>query len=135
MIITICLIIILILGIVLWCRSYVTCDDIEEGCGYMLTLIGGLGTLACVILIVVSVFCSNTYVKDMKEDRADIEYRLEQIELGPDFYNGTIYKDIQEYNQKIETHREARKDPWVNWFYSKKVADLDYIVVDGKVIK
>ena len=135
MIITICIIIILILGIVLWCRSFVTCDDMEEVSGFILILTGGLCTLGFVILIMVNVFCADVYVKDMKEDRADIEYRLEQIESGPDFYNGTIYKDIQEYNQKIERHREACKDPWVNWFYSKKVADLDYIVVDGKVIK
>lgn len=71
----------------------------------------------------------------MKKNRADIEYRLEQIESRSDLFNGTIYTDIQEYNQEIEAHREACKDPWVNWFYSKKVADLDYIVVDGKVIK
>ena len=135
MIITICMIIILILGIVLWRRSFITCDDIEEVSGFMLLLTGGVGTLVCVILIMVNVFCSNMYVKHMKEDRANIEYRLEQIEIGPDFYNGTIYKDIQEYNREIEMHREACKDPWVNWFYSRKVADLDYIVVDGKVIK
>ena len=101
----------------------------------MLTLLGGLGTFACIMVIAFNIWGADTYVKDMKEDRANIEYRLEQIELGSDFYNGTIYKDIQEYNQKIETHREARKDPWVNWFYSEKVANLDYIVVDGKVIK
>ena len=135
MLITICSIITLILGIALWSRSITTFSDIEESSGFILALLGGVCTFACITVIVFNICGSDVYVKDMKKDRADIEYRLEQIESWPDLFNGTIYKDIQEYNQKIETHREACKDPWVNWFYSKKVADLDYIVVDGKVIK
>lgn len=135
MIITICSIIVLILGIILWRRSFVTYNDIEENSGFVLMLFGGIGVFTCIIIAILDICCVDAQVKDMKEDRANIEYRLEQIEIGPDFYNGVIYKDIQEYNQKIETNRKACKDPWVNWFFSTKIADLDYIVVDGKVIK
>lgn len=63
MLITICFIIILIVGILLWCQSFVTYDNTEEISGFRLLLTGGVGTFICAILIIVNVFGSDMYVK------------------------------------------------------------------------
>ena len=41
-----------------------------------------------------------------------------------------LFKDIREMNKTIEMHRIYSTSPWLNWFYSKEIGNLqkiDYI--------
>lgn len=97
--------------------------------GLFSVIIGIVMFIACSIMIISVQFDKDIIYQDMLERKATIEYSLEQMKNNDKnvTINGGVYMDILEYNKEVRSAREWAKNPWTNWFYLQKIADLDYI--------
>lgn len=73
----------------------------------------------------------NTY-NQMLYTKEVLEYRLESGELQG---NELLYKDITEYNNKVRSVKYYYNNLWTSWFFSGKVASIDYIEIPSEPAK
>lgn len=103
---------------ILFCISIVF--SIFIGIGLMV-----VGTLS----ILTQCYKQKDYEKAIYE-RQVIEYRLEKQDdnlVG----NELLYQDIVNYNNNLRNHKRYSDNFWLNWLYNDKIANIEYIELDG----
>lgn len=123
MLITIISVLLIVLGLILFFK----CDVVEIS----LTLFtaGCIGTFICVLGIACTqIPKQSAYEKEVMR-RDMLVYRLEHKE-SEQVGNEMLYSDILEFNQDLYSAKRWCKNPWVNWFWNDKIAELDYIDIE-----
>lgn len=132
MILTILAVLLLVFGLIcLW--RYQTRKHYWQGGGW------AVSAFMCIMLGSICVICATTGIIDaainndirtenLVEQRNVIEYRLDQSDKDTNIMvNGGVYQDIVEYNNTIRKYKKWSNNLWVNWFWSKGPAALEYI--------
>lgn len=104
-----------------WCRA----PEWLDTTGFTLTLIGTITTTFLLAVVICNLAFSDIGYEDMSAERQMLEYRIEHCEntIG----NELLYSDVFEFNEKLRHSKKWRNCPWTNWFYNRKIAEMDYI--------
>lgn len=121
MLLTIICVLLIILGI----KLIVECEELAS----ILFFAGCIGTLICVLLIMRAQIPKQAHYEKAVMQRDMLEYRLEHRE-SEQIGNELLYSDVLEFNQDLYSVKKWSKNPWVNWFWNNKIAELDYIDID-----
>lgn len=131
MILTLTFVVVFILGIYEKLKSD-SDDDVAGVSTFFLTLIGFVGTLACVVVII----CSHTRIDyQIEKNRLEYESLLAQYEAVEDDSATfvltemfSVYDKVYEWNKGVLVIRHASHSLLSNWFYDKRVVeDLKFI--------
>lgn len=99
----------------------------------IISMIGAF--LGIMMLIPFIVFCTSATIIQINEEidfqntiyeKKTIEYRLEHKEdnlVG----NEWLYNDIIDFNNRLRSEKYWSSNPWTNWFYNDRVAEIGYI--------
>ena len=137
MLITIGFGLLLVIGIVVFYGfyDYYYDNDFVGFIGIMFAIVGLIGLVTSgLVALMVKVNLDLDYEK-MLNERNLIEYRLEQIEESGEsgsYAEIQLYHDIIEYNKVVLTQKKWANNIWTNWFYNRKVAELELITVEVK---
>lgn len=134
MIITLIFILMLILSIVLsviYFKDWVPVwfDDAS----FFFGIIGSIGTVICVVGILVNVAFVNIDYEDKLKEREMLEYRIENYENAVG--NELLYADIVEFNEEVRHAKRYSDNPWTSWFSNWKIAEIDCIDVKNLNLK
>lgn len=115
-----------IAGVVIDNRTYI-CSTLLWIASIVSTTIGATISIICITLILINVFYINLNYNDKVADREMLEYRIEHCEntVG----NELLYTDILLFNEDLRHTKVLSSNPWTSWFYSWKIAEMDYIDV------
>ena len=123
----------LVIGIILCKKRELFSFSEEIGIG--LGTLGALGTIVCVILILLS----QTVCNYDKRIELEEKYNAIQRTMNDDnFKNGDVrvknqvYNDIAEYNADIRTSKHYRDSIWTNWYICRCYDDFEIIEYDGE---
>lgn len=121
MIITLIFAAILLIGIALL-KFTTSLDDFWLG---VITVVGAIGTVMCIIIVISVHVTSEIDYRNNVRMRQDLMYRqtLKSDSVG----NELLLREITEFNQDLERIKYWHNNPWVNWFYNGKIAQIEYI--------
>lgn len=102
--------------------------------GSILFLVGCIGTFLCVLCIMCAQISKQALYEKEVMRRDTLEYRLEHRD-NEQVGNEMLYSDILEFNQDLYSVKKWSRNPWVNWFWNDKIAELDYIDIDEENTK
>ena len=122
MIITILSVLLLIVGILL-----------SKSIDYKLKLLGASGVIIgffasviCIICILFIHTCKEVDYQNALYEKEVLEYRIENMESDITG-NEMLYNDIVEFNNELRATKKWSNNPWVNWFWNKDIATIDYV--------
>lgn len=90
--------------------------------GVLMTIIVGIGAIVNVIFVDIE-------YEDKLVEKQMIEYRIEQSENLAG--NELLYTQIVEFNEDLRHTKRWVKNPWTSWLNNWKVAEINYIEVEG----
>ena len=132
MILTILAVLLLVFGFIcLW--RYQKRKHYWQGGGwavsaFMCIMLGSICVICATIGIIDAAVNNDIRTENLVEQRNSIEYRLEQCDKDTNIMvNGGVYQDLVEYNNTIRKYKKWSNNLWVNWFWSKGPAALEYI--------
>ncbi len=128
MIITFILIIILVLGIIIWCKGGYDLDII----GMSLIVISSIALTTLLIVIIVTNATANNTIQRNKIDYDGLCKRYEIVKSEyEDVSKSDVIADITAWNIKVYNTKYWAENPWTNWFNPKSIAeDLEYIPLE-----
>lgn len=96
-----------------------------EIAGLLATIFGVVATVITVTLAILNFAFTDINYQDALAERQMLEYRIEHCEnlVG----NELLYADIVYFNEELRHTKRFINSPWTNWFYNKKIAEMDYI--------
>lgn len=94
--------------------------------GLILTLV--LGAYAVVVAVKVGI---GTEYQNAVFERETIVYRLDK-ESENIVGNELLYNDIVEFNNKLRSAKNGAGNFWINWYYNKDIATIEYIELPNK---
>ena len=99
--------------------------ELFEIAGLFATIVGVVATVITVIMVILNFALTDIGYQDAVAERQMLEYRIEHCEnlVG----NELIYSDIVGFNEGLRHTKRFANSPWTNWFYNKKIAEMDYI--------
>lgn len=90
-----------------------------------------IALIFCVGVIISTKISADVSYQNKIHEREMLEYRIDNMDeniVG----NEMLYNDIVEFNNGLRSAKKWAYNPWVNWFYVKEIATIDYIEIDGK---
>lgn len=107
-------------------------DDLTLGVGVFGIIIGGLASIAFLIIII------SAHVNvDKKIHDADMQYKslVKQVECIDSDYEdvskATVIENVYEWNKDVYNAKYWSENKWTNWFWSKEYVDsLKYIEME-----
>ena len=119
-----------IIGIILYC-SWIGPfgEDTSLGISVVLFVVGLLGLLVC------ATFIGKAQIgKQVEYDITLLEQQNLQARITDGSFrvlgNEMVYHDALELNKKLARVKYWSDNPWVNWFFNEKLADIDYIIFE-----
>jgi hypothetical protein len=94
-------------------------------------VLGGFLLLICLVMIPVAQIPKEADYQATLNEKEVLEYRLENQEDNV-LENSILYNDIVEFNNKVIMHKVNSNNLWINWFYNKKLGQIDTIEVKEK---
>ena len=88
-----------------------------------------LAMIICLILIIGA--HAGTQIKIEKEidTRQCLVKRMEIVDTEyEDVSKSDVIKEVYSYNTKVKSDKYYSKNLWTNWFYNKKVIDVEQII-------
>ena len=107
-----------------WCKFK---GDNLMSCGITIAVIFGFIWFVCVATIIANQAFSKMAYRKLVVEKEMLEYRLKNENLSG---NELLYRDITEFNLKIEDEIYVVNNPWISWFGRKKIANIGKIEVD-----
>lgn len=128
MIITFIFAIMLVLGIIIWCKSGYDLDFI----GILLTFISSVALFVLLIVIFVTHATANNTIQQNKINYDGLCKRYEIVKSEyEDVSKSDVIADITAWNIKVYNTKYWTENPWTNWFNPKSIADnLEYIPME-----
>lgn len=127
MIITFILAIMLVLGIIIWRKSY----DLDI-IGISLIVISSIALSVLLIVIIVSHATADKIIQQNKIDYDGLCKRYEIVKSEyEDVSKSDVIADITAWNIKVYNTKYWAENSWTNWFNPKSIADnLEYIPLE-----
>ena len=128
MLITILLVLVLILSIVMITIGYRKYFEV-------LTVLGLIGATASAFILIacaIGIICTQANIdldyQNKLDEKEMLEYRIEQGSgiVG----NELLYSQVVEFNNELRSTKKWANSPWFNWYNNKKIATIDYIVIE-----
>ena len=127
MIITFIFAIMLVLGIIIWHKSY----DLDI-IGILLTFISSIVLCVLLTVIIVTHATANNAIQQNKINYDGLCKRYEIVKSEyEDVSKSDVIADITAWNIKVYNTKYWTENPWTNWFNPKSIADnLEYIPLE-----
>ena len=110
--------------------EYGILESVYGAISTLLHVIAWVGIIAVGIPILCIQVPKNKNYQNALYEKQVLEYRLEhnsENEVG----NELLYSDIVKFNESIRNDKKYANNFWVGLFYNDKIAEIDYIEIDG----
>ena len=99
----------------------------ENKCWYYDELYATLAaTLIIALVIEVGIACLQPInFRQIKAQYTVISTQMEQMEKEGIVTDAVLLKEAIEMNKTIENHKVFRADPWLSWYFSEEIANLE----------
>lgn len=103
--------------------------------GLLATVIGGVSSVICIILIAISHGTTYISIHDTSISRENIMNQIECLENNyEDMSKVTVMQRAYDWNQSVYSAKYWSDNIWTNWFWSKEYTDsLEYINIDKEI--
>ena len=113
------------------CLACIDCKyDILNGFWVSFTavclIIGGVAFFICSSLSCITLCTKNIGYEQAIYEKEMLEYRIEHQQdnlIGGEL----LYSDILNFNNEIKRCKKFSKNPFVNWYFNDKLAEIEYI--------